>query len=59
IFQKPPPHHINFLYGNRSLKRFWKGFGETFSSKRFPQEKEEIRPTPKNPPITLVIFKGI
>ncbi|MBO5127984.1 MAG: hypothetical protein J6D10_10480, partial [Clostridia bacterium] len=24
--------------GNNRPKRFWKGFGETFSSKRFPQE---------------------
>ncbi|MBO5120026.1 hypothetical protein J6B78_08980, partial [Methanocorpusculum sp.] len=41
FFSFTPPHHINYLHGYRSLKRFWKGFGGTFSSKRFPQEKQK------------------
>ena len=42
---KKIPHKTkNLLYqtGYNRLKRFWKGFGGTFSSKRFPQEKNEI-----------------
>ena len=35
--------------GYHSLKRFWKGFGETFSSKRFPQETTHLSPPPYHP----------
>ena len=37
--KKIPLKRKNLLYltGCNRLKRFWKGFGGTFSSKRFPQ----------------------